>query len=176
MFCVVGDGEMDESESISSVAVAGRERLNNFVLMVNCNYLRLDGPVRGNSKVIQEFEGMMRGAGFDVIKCIYGGEMNKIVEEDADGKLLEVMEDALDGDEARRGAKLDGALLRNELFKGELASRVEHLDDAALLDAYMTTGGHDMEKIYNALRQAEKNCEEGGRRRQSCSARTRATA
>eukprot|EP01062_Namystynia_karyoxenos_P023190 TRINITY_DN1891_c0_g1_i1.p1 TRINITY_DN1891_c0_g1~~TRINITY_DN1891_c0_g1_i1.p1 ORF type:complete len:1047 (+),score=480.83 TRINITY_DN1891_c0_g1_i1:115-3255(+) len=163
VWCILGDGEMDESESISAVAVAGRERLNNLIFIVNCNYQRLDGPVRGNAKVIQEFEGMFRGAGFEVIKCIWGGEWNKLVENDPDGTLIDALENTCDGDCQRLHAKMDGAAVRKEIFKGPLADRVAHLSDAELLDAFMTPGGHDHVKIYNALRQAEKNAEEGGR-------------
>eukprot|EP01065_Artemidia_motanka_P050816 TRINITY_DN8777_c1_g1_i1.p1 TRINITY_DN8777_c1_g1~~TRINITY_DN8777_c1_g1_i1.p1 ORF type:complete len:1040 (+),score=379.72 TRINITY_DN8777_c1_g1_i1:85-3204(+) len=163
VWCIVGDGEMDESEQISSIMVAGRERLNNLIFIVNCNYQRLDGPVRGNAKVIQEFEGVFRGAGFEVIKCIWGGKWNELVENDPDGTLLEALEGTVDGDCQRLHAKMDGAMVRKELFKGPLADRVKHLTDAELLDAFMTPGGHDHKKIYNALRQAEKNVEEGGR-------------
>lgn len=163
VWCIVGDGEMDESEQISSIMVAGRERLNNMIFIVNCNYQRLDGPVRGNAKVIQEFEGVFRGAGFEVIKCIWGGEFNELVENDDDGALLEMLEGTCDGDCQRLHAGMDGAQVRKELFKGGLGEKVKHLSDDALLDAFMKPGGHDHKKIYNALRQAEKNAAEGGR-------------
>ena len=89
VWAFVGDGEMDEPESITAISVAGRERLNNMIFIVNCNYQRLDGPVRGNSKVMQEYEGTFRGAGFDVIKLIWGGKFNELIEQDHDGKLIE---------------------------------------------------------------------------------------
>eukprot|EP01059_Diplonema_ambulator_P033775 TRINITY_DN720_c0_g2_i1.p1 TRINITY_DN720_c0_g2~~TRINITY_DN720_c0_g2_i1.p1 ORF type:complete len:1036 (+),score=371.31 TRINITY_DN720_c0_g2_i1:56-3163(+) len=163
VWAFIGDGEMDESETISAIAVAGRERLNNVVFIVNCNYQRLDGPVRGNSKVIQEFEGLYRGAGWDCIKLIWGGKWNELVEGDVDGKFVDVLENHPDGDCQRLAAKMDGAQIRKELFPGELAERVAHMSDAELLDAYMTPGGHDKQKIYSALSQAQKNCEQGAR-------------
>ena len=93
VWAFVGDGEMDEPESITAISVAGRERLNNMIFIVNCNYQRLDGPVRGNSKVLQEYEGTFRGAGFDVIKLIWGGKFNELIENDYDGKLIEAPRD-----------------------------------------------------------------------------------
>ena len=164
VWCFVGDGEMDESETISAIAVAGRERLNNVIFVVNCNYQRLDGPVRGNSKVIQEFEGLFRGAGWDCIKLIWGGDFNELVEGDTDGELVDKLENHPDGDCQRLAAGLDGSKIREELFNTEtLAKKVEHLTDRDLLDAYMTPGGHDKKKIYSALHQATLNAEEGGR-------------
>ena len=163
VFCFVGDGEMDESETISAIAVAGRERLNNVVFIVNCNYQRLDGPVRGNSKVIQEFEGLYRGAGWDCIKLVWGGKWNELVEKNTDGKLIDVLENHPDGDCQRLAAKMDGKLIRKELFPGDLAQMVEHMDDDELREAFMTPGGHDKKKIYTAFAQAERNAEEGGR-------------
>merc|ERR1719469_423693 len=110
VWCFIGDGEMDEPELPACIAVAGRERLNNLIMIVNCNYQRLDGPVRGNSKVIQEFEGVFRGAGFDTIKLIWGSVFNDLVEADTDGKLIEALERSPDGDCQRWAAKQDGAL------------------------------------------------------------------
>eukprot|EP01060_Flectonema_neradi_P027067 TRINITY_DN36702_c0_g1_i1.p1 TRINITY_DN36702_c0_g1~~TRINITY_DN36702_c0_g1_i1.p1 ORF type:complete len:1033 (+),score=275.88 TRINITY_DN36702_c0_g1_i1:52-3150(+) len=163
VWAFVGDGEMDESETISAIAVAGRERLNNMIFIVNCNYQRLDGPVRGNSKVIQEFEGLFRGAGFDCIKLVWGEAWNKLVEADHDGKLVDALEGHPDGDCQRLAAKMDGSLIRKEIFRGDLSERVSHLSDEELLEAFMNPGGHDKKKIYNALLQAERNAEEGAR-------------
>jgi len=139
VWCFIGDGEMDEPESIYAIARAGYERLNNLVMIVNCNYQRLDGPVRGNSKVIQEFEGLFRGAGFDCIKLIWGDAWNDLVDNDHDGKFIEVLERTPDGDCQRYAAKNDGALLRREMFEANgIADRVAHLSDEELMSAYMT--------------------------------------
>eukprot|EP00931_Biecheleriopsis_adriatica_P117705 TRINITY_DN931_c0_g1_i1.p1 TRINITY_DN931_c0_g1~~TRINITY_DN931_c0_g1_i1.p1 ORF type:complete len:1062 (+),score=241.89 TRINITY_DN931_c0_g1_i1:80-3265(+) len=160
----VGDGEMDEPESITAISVAGRERLNNMIFIVNCNYQRLDGPVRGNSKVIQEYEGTFRGAGFDVVKLIWGGKFNELIENDKDGKLIEALESIPDGDCQRLHAKADGALVRKDIFeKHGLLDRVAHWSDAELLEAFQMPGGHDHQKIYAAMAQAESNAEMGGR-------------
>ncbi|CAE7391995.1 aceE, partial [Symbiodinium sp. CCMP2456] len=164
VWCFIGDGEMDEPETIYAIARAGYERLNNLVMIVNCNYQRLDGPVRGNSKVIQEFEGIFRGAGFDCIKLIWGDAWNDLVDNDHDGKLIEVLERTPDGDCQRYAAKQDGGLIRREIFEANgLADRVAHMSDDELLSAFMLPGGHDHKKIYSAMLQAEKNAETGGR-------------
>eukprot|EP00929_Paragymnodinium_shiwhaense_P058646 TRINITY_DN2937_c0_g1_i1.p1 TRINITY_DN2937_c0_g1~~TRINITY_DN2937_c0_g1_i1.p1 ORF type:complete len:1075 (+),score=276.19 TRINITY_DN2937_c0_g1_i1:111-3335(+) len=164
VWAFVGDGEMDEPETVTSISVAGREKLNNMIFIVNCNYQRLDGPVRGNSKVISEFEGSFRGAGFDVLKVIWGAKFCDLVEKDHDGKLVEVLESTPDGDCQRLHAKADGGLIREELFtRHGLGDRVANWSDAELLEAFQTPGGHDHKKIYAAFRQAEKNVEMGGR-------------
>lgn len=164
VWAFVGDGEMDEPESITAISVAGRERLNNMIFIVNCNYQRLDGPVRGNSKVLQEYEGTFRGAGFDVIKLIWGGKFNELIENDYDGKLIEALEATPDGDCQRLHAKADGALIRKDIFeKHGLLDRVAHWSDDELLEAFQTPGGHDHKKIYAAFSQAEKNSDMGGR-------------
>eukprot|EP00755_Sulcionema_specki_P011990 Sspe_Gene.8147::Locus_2779_Transcript_2_3_Confidence_0.500_Length_3240::g.8147::m.8147/K00163/aceE; pyruvate dehydrogenase E1 component len=159
----VGDGEMDESETISAIALAGRERLNNVIWIVNCNYQRLDGPVRGNSKVIQEFEGIFRGAGWDCIKLIWGGKWNDLVESDPEGRLVDRLENHPDGDCQRLAAEGSAANIREELFPGEMAKMVEHFTDEELYEAFMNPGGHDPRKIYSALKQAELNARDGGR-------------
>jgi len=164
VWCFVGDGEMDEPESIYAIARAGYERLNNLVMIINCNYQRLDGPVRGNSKVIQEFEGLFRGAGFDCIKLIWGAEWDKLIEADFDGRLIEVLERCPDGDCQRYAAKQDGALVRAEIFVANgLEDRVAHLNDDELLSAFLQAGGHDKKKIFAAFTQAARNAEQGGR-------------
>jgi len=138
--------------------------LNNLIMIVNCNYQRLDGPVRGNSKVVQEFEGVFRGAGFDVIKLIWGSQWNELVDNDPDGKFIETLERTPDGDCQRYAAKQDGALLRKEMFENNgIADRVAHWTDDELISAYMQPGGHDHKKIYAAMMQAERNAESGGR-------------
>jgi len=164
VWAFVGDGEMDEPESITAISVAGREKLNNMIFIVNCNYQRLDGPVRGNSKVVQEFEGTFRGAGFDVIKLVWGGKFSKLIEADHDGKLIEALEKIPDGDCQRLHAKADGALIRKDIFeKSGLLDRVAHWSDEELLEAFQMPGGHDKKKIYAAFKQAETNAEMGGR-------------
>lgn len=164
VWAFVGDGESDEPETVTAISVAGREKLNNMIFIVNCNYQRLDGPVRGNSKVIQEFEGVYRGAGFDVIKLIWGGKFNEIIEGDRNGKLVEALEQTPDGDCQRLHAKADGALIRKDIFeKHGLLKNVAHWSDEELLEAFQTPGGHDKDKIYAAFSQAEKNAEMGGR-------------
>jgi pyruvate dehydrogenase E1 component len=164
VWCFVGDGESDEPESVTAISVAGRERLNNLIMIVNCNYQRLDGPVRGNSKVIQEFEGSYRGAGFDVIKLIWGSKFCELIEADHDGRLIEALEKTPDGDCQRLHSKSDGALIRKDIFeKHGLLDRVAHWNDAELLEAFNTPGGHDHKKIYAAMKQAELNAEMGGR-------------
>eukprot|EP00928_Gymnodinium_smaydae_P012120 TRINITY_DN1440_c0_g1_i1.p1 TRINITY_DN1440_c0_g1~~TRINITY_DN1440_c0_g1_i1.p1 ORF type:complete len:1038 (+),score=262.47 TRINITY_DN1440_c0_g1_i1:80-3193(+) len=164
VWAFVGDGEMDEPETVTAISVAGRERLNNMIFIVNCNYQRLDGPVRGNSKVMQEFEGTFRGAGFDVIKLIWGEKFNELIDADKDGRLIEALEKTPDGDCQRLHAKADGALVRKDIFeKHGLLDRVAHWSDEELLEAFQTPGGHDHRKVYAALSQATKNAEMGGR-------------
>jgi len=164
VWCFIGDGEMDEPESIYAIARAGYERLNNLIMILNCNYQRLDGPVRGNSKVIQEFEGVFRGAGFDAIKLVWGDAWTKLIESDPEGKLIDILERTPDGDCQRYAAKQDGALIRKELFEDHgIGSMVAHWSDEELLAAFMQPGGHDHKKIYAAFHQAAKNAESGGR-------------
>eukprot|EP00928_Gymnodinium_smaydae_P012121 TRINITY_DN1440_c0_g2_i1.p1 TRINITY_DN1440_c0_g2~~TRINITY_DN1440_c0_g2_i1.p1 ORF type:complete len:1039 (+),score=225.71 TRINITY_DN1440_c0_g2_i1:71-3187(+) len=164
VWAFVGDGEMDEPETVTAISVAGRERLNNMIFIVNCNYQRLDGPVRGNSKVIQEFESLYRGCGFDVVKLIWGSKFNELIDADKDGRLIEALERVPDGDCQRLHAKADGALIRRDIFeKHGLADRVAHWSDEELLEAFQTPGGHDHKKIYAALSQATNNAEVGGR-------------
>jgi pyruvate dehydrogenase E1 component len=88
VWAYLGDGEMDEPESLGAISVAGREKLDNLIFVINCNLQRLDGPVRGNGKIIQELEGMFRGAGWNVLKVIWGGEWDKLLEKDTTGLLL----------------------------------------------------------------------------------------
>lgn len=168
VWAFAGDGESDEPESVTAISVAGREKLNNLIMIVNCNYQRLDGPVRGNTKVMQEMEGMYRGAGWDVIKVIWGGKFNELIEADHDGKLIEALENTPDGDCQRLHSKAagpdGGALIRKDIFeKHGLLDRVAHWSDAELVEAFQMPGGHDHKKIYAAMKQAELNAEMGGR-------------
>ena len=117
VFSYLGDGEMDEPESIASIAIAGREVLDNLIVVVNCNLQRLDGPVRGNSKIIQELEGLYRGAGWDVIKVLWNEAWDKLLRDDDSGILLQRLEEINDGD-FQRMSTLDPESFRSEFFNG----------------------------------------------------------
>src|SRR5450756_131517 len=123
----LGDGEMDEPESISGLSLAAREGLDNLTFVVNCNLQRLDGPVRGNGKVIQELEGLFRGAGWNVIKVVWGREWDELLARDVDGVLVEKMNETLDG-EFQKLAVSDGAYIREKFFGPDPRLRriVEH--------------------------------------------------
>ena len=113
VFC--GDGEMDEPESLGAIALAGREKLDNLVFVINCNLQRLDGPVRGNGKIIQELEGDFRGSGWNVVKCIWGSEWDELLAKDNSGKLRQLMEECLDGEYQDFKSK-NGAYIREKFF------------------------------------------------------------
>ena len=144
-----GDGEMDEPESIGALSLAAREGLDNLTFVVNCNLQRLDGPVRGNGKVIQELEALFRGAGWHVIKVIWAREWDDLLARDKDGVLLAKMNDTLDGD-YQRMAVSDGATIREQFFGPDprLRALVEHLSDDDL--AKLRRGGHDYRKVHAA--------------------------
>ena len=145
----LGDGEMDEPESIGALGLAAREGLDNLTFVVNCNLQRLDGPVRGNGKIIQELESVFRGAGWNVIKVIWAREWDDLLARDKDGVLLNRMNETLDGD-YQRMAVSDGATIREQFFGGDsrLQALVEHLSDDDL--AKLRRGGHDYRKVYAA--------------------------
>ena len=145
----IGDGEMDEPEAVGALGLAGREGLDNLTFVVNCNLQRLDGPVRGNGKVIQELESVFRGAGWNVIKVIWAREWDDLLARDKDGVLLNRMSETLDGD-YQRMAVSDGATIREQFFGPEprLRALVEHLTDEDL--AKLRRGGHDYRKVYAA--------------------------
>jgi len=151
VWCFVGDGEMDEPESLAAVAVGGREKLENLIFVVNCNLQRLDGPVRGNSKVMQEFEGLYRGAGWNVIKVVWGGDWDALLERDRHGLLVQRMNELVDG-EMQKLAIESGEYVRRVFFGKypELLKMVEHLTDEHLRK--LRRGGHDPEKIYAAYK------------------------
>ena len=153
VFAFLGDGEMDEPESIASIAVAGRERLDNLVVVVNCNLQRLDGPVRGNSNIIQELEGLYRGAGWKVIKVIWSSGWDNILRSDLNGEILKKMESITDGD-WQRLSTLDASKFRDEFFSGSevLAEIGKSLTDEEI-DS-LTRGGHDPIKVYAAYESA----------------------
>ena len=158
VFVYLGDGEMDEPESLGALTLASRENLDNLVFVVNCNLQRLDGPVRGNSKVIQELEGAFRGAGWNVIKVIWGSDWDELWENDYDGLLLKRFEEVVDGDLLKYVVE-GGAYIREHFYGKypDLLKRVEHISDEKL--AKMRLGGHDPMKIYAAYNEA-MNCKE----------------
>ncbi len=153
VFAFLGDGEMDEPEAIASIAVAGREQLDNLVVVVNCNLQRLDGPVRGNSNIIQELEGLYRGAGWTVIKVIWGSEWDRVFRLDTNGELLNKMETITDGD-WQRLSTLPASEFRDEMFSGskELQALGDSIPDTEIEE--LTRGGHDPIKVYSAYQAA----------------------
>ncbi len=157
VWAMLGDGEMDEPESTGAIAIAAREKLNNLTFVINCNLQRLDGPVRGNSKVINELEGLFKGAGWKVIKVVWGGAWDKLFEKDKNGKLLEKLNGMPDG-ELQHMPRYTATEWREEFFKDDLAPLVEDWDDDDF--SKLIRGGHDFKKVYNAYQQALKN-EEG---------------
>ena len=153
VWCFVGDGECDEPETLGSISLAGRAKLGNLIWVVNCNLQRLDGPVRGNSKVIQELEGNFRGSGWNVIKVIWGSRWDELLAADLDGVLLEKMMTTVDG-EYQRYATESGAYIRENFFGPDprLRKMVTHLSDRELQD--LPRGGHDYLKLYAAYKAA----------------------
>jgi len=153
VWCFVGDGETDEPESLGSIAMAGREKLDNLIFVVNCNLQRLDGPVRGNGKIIQELESSFRGAGWYVIKVIWGSNWDPLLARDTSGRLRQVMEECVDGDYQAFKAN-DGAFVRKEFFGRypETAAMVADWTDEQIWA--LTRGGHDPMKVYTAYKAA----------------------
>jgi len=151
VFC--GDGEMSEPESLGALNLAGREQLDNLIFVINCNLQRLDGPVWGNGQIIQEFEGVFRGAGWNVIKVIWGGGWDELFERDSQGLLRQRMSELVDGEFQNYNAK-DGAYLREHFFGkyAELKAMVADLSDLQL--KALLTGGHDPRKVYAAYQAA----------------------
>ena len=154
VFC--GDGEMDEPESMGAIGMAAREKLDNLVMVVNCNLQRLDGPVRGNGKIIQELESDFRGAGWNVVKVIWGSDWDALLERDKDGILKQVMMDTVDGEYQNYKAK-DGAYARQHFFAKhpKLLEMVSHLSDDDIWR--LTRGGHDPHKVYAAFKVAQEH-------------------
>ena len=149
VWCFCGDGEMDEPESLGALHIAAKEGLDNLIIVVNCNLQRLDGPVRGNSKVIQELEGIFQGAGWRAIKVIWGHHWDELLAKDEQGVLKRRMEEAIDGDYQNYKAK-DGAYVREHFFgqDAELKAMVDHLSDEEIWR--LNRGGHDPVKVYAA--------------------------
>ncbi len=153
IWAFLGDGEMDEPESMGAITVASREKLNNLIFVINCNLQRLDGPVRGNGKIIQELEAAFRGARWNVIKVIWGKDWDPLIEKDKDGDLLKIMEDTVDG-QYQKYVVSTGDFIRKDFFgKSEKVLKlVEKYSDEQL--EKLNRGGHDPLKVYNAYKQA----------------------
>jgi pyruvate dehydrogenase E1 component len=153
VFAFVGDGESDEPETLGSITLGSREKLDNLIWVVNCNLQRLDGPVRGNASIIQELEGIFRGAGWNVIKLLWGRDWDDLLARDQSGLLMKRMGECVDG-EFQNYKTRGGAYIRKEFFGKypELAKLVEHMSDDQL--ALLPRGGHDPVKVYNAFRRA----------------------
>ena len=156
VWAFLGDGETDEPESLGAISMAGREKLDNLIFVVNCNLQRLDGPVRGNGKIIQELEGVFRGAGWNVIKVIWGGKWDRLLAKDKSGLLLQRMEEVVDGEYQTYKAK-DGAYVRKHFFGKypELVELVADMSDDEIW--HLNRGGHDPHKIYAAYAAAVKH-------------------
>ncbi|MGD0017908.1 MAG: pyruvate dehydrogenase (acetyl-transferring), homodimeric type [Candidatus Limnocylindrales bacterium] len=153
VWAFLGDGEMDEPEALAGISLAAREGLDNLTFVVNCNLQRLDGPVRGNGKIIQELEGLFRGAGWNVVKVIWGREWDDLLARDVDGLLVNKMNELLDG-EFQKFSVSGGAYIREHFFGPDerLRRLVEHLTDDEL--TRLRRGGHDYRKVYAAYRAA----------------------
>ena len=156
VWAFLGDGETDEPESLGAISLAGREKLDNLIFVVNCNLQRLDGPVRGNGKIIQELEGIFRGAGWNVIKVIWGCGWDPLIAADTSGLLLKRMEEAVDGEYQDFKSK-DGAYVREKFFGKypELVELVAEMTDDEIWA--LNRGGHDPDKVYAAYKAAVDN-------------------
>ena len=151
VFC--GDGEMDEPESMGAISLAGREKLDNLIFVVNCNLQRLDGPVRGNGKIVQELEANFRGSGWNVVKCLWGSNWDPLLAADHSGKLRQLMYECVDGEYQDFKSK-DGAYVRKNFFGRypETAAMVADWSDERIWA--LTRGGHDPIKVYAAYKAA----------------------
>jgi len=156
VWAFMGDGEMDEPESLGAISLAGREKLDNLVFVINCNLQRLDGPVRGNGKIIQELESDFRGSGWNVIKVIWGSYWDPLLQKDKSGILLKRMEECVDG-EYQTFKSQDGAFVRKHFFGKypELADMVSNMSDDDIWR--LNRGGHDPHKVYAAYAAAMKH-------------------
>jgi pyruvate dehydrogenase E1 component len=153
VWCFIGDGETDEPESLGALSLAAREGLDNLIFVVNCNLQRLDGPVRGNGKIIQELETVFRGAGWNVVKVIWGSKWDELLARDVDGVLLNKMNTTVDG-EFQKYSVESGAYIREHFFGPDprLRKMVDHLSDDELRT--LPRGGHDYRKLYAAYKAA----------------------
>ncbi|MFW5705377.1 MAG: pyruvate dehydrogenase (acetyl-transferring), homodimeric type, partial [Bacteroidota bacterium] len=153
VWAFVGDGEMDEPESMGALTVAKREELDNLIFVINCNLQRLDGPVRGNGKIIQELEAAYKGAGWKVIKVIWGKDWDPLLAQDEDGELVKAMEETPDG-QFQKYVVSSGEFIRKDFFgrSKKLLNMVENYSDEQLQK--LRRGGHDPVKVYNAYKAA----------------------
>lgn len=160
VWCFVGDGEVDEPETLGAISLAAREKLGNLIWVVNCNLQRLDGPVRGNGKIIQELEAVFRGAGWNVIKVIWGSGWDDLLARDVDGALVNVMNETVDGEYQRYKAE-DGAYVREKFFGKDprAAALVEDMTDEEIWA--LRRGGLDYQKIYAAYDAATRSLTDG---------------
>src|SRR5256886_3005329 len=156
IWAFIGDGEMEERESLGAISLAGREHLDNLVFVINCNLQRLDGPVRGNGKIIQELESVFRGAGWNVIKVVWGSGWDKLLAKDNSGLLLKRMEECVDGEYQDFKSK-NGAYVREQFFGKypELKALVADMTDDEIW--HLNRGGHDPVKVYAAYAAAMKH-------------------
>ena len=153
VWAFLGDGECDEPESLGAISLATREKLDNLIFVINCNLQRLDGPVRGNGKIVQELEGVFRGAGWNVIKVLWGSSWDRLLEKDKSGLLQKRMDEVVDGE--MQNYKANGGAYTREHFFGkypELLELVSDMSDDEIL--HLARGGHDASKVYNAYHQA----------------------
>merc|ERR1711879_388633 len=155
VYCYMGDGECDEPESLGAIGLAGREGLDNLVFVINCNLQRLDGPVRGNGKIIQELESNFRGNGWEVIKVVWGRYWDALLDKDKSGKLKQLMEETVDG-EYQNFKQKGGAYTREHFFNKhpETAKLVENMSDDEIWR--LNRGGHDPIKVYSAYKKANE--------------------
>lgn len=156
VWCYVGDGETDEPETLGAISLAGRAKLDNLKWVVNCNLQRLDGPVRGNGQIIQELEGVFRGAGWNVIKVLWGSKWDALISNDHEGVLIDKMGSTVDG-EYQRYATEDGSYIREHFFGPDprLRALVENMADEELTN--LPRGGHDYQKVYSAFKAATEH-------------------
>jgi len=156
VWAFLGDGETDEPESLGAVSMAGREKLDNLIFVINCNLQRLDGPVRGNGKIIQELEGVFRGAGWNVIKVVWGSKWDRLLAKDKNGLLQKRMQEAVDGDYQTYKSK-DGAYVREHFF-GKYPALLELVQDWSDEELWeLTWGGHDPRKVHDAYSAASRH-------------------
>ena len=156
VWCFLGDGEMDEPESLGAIGLAARENLDNLIFVVNCNLQRLDGPVRGNGKIIQELEGIFRGAGWNVIKVIWGSYWDSLLANDKSGHLIKIMNETVDGE--YQAFKARNGLYVREKFFGKYPETLELVSTMSDTDIWrLNRGGHDPHKVYAAYDKAIKN-------------------